>query len=109
MFHRRREARYGRKEGETLAGLSRTEGSPRQSSSVLALVESKKRRRDPSAPGRFPFDVSGPPQTVRLLGLVVKASVSRAEDPGFESRFAPGVFPGRVIPVTSKLALQWLS
>ena len=30
-----------------------------------------------------------------------KASASRAEDPGFESR-------GRVIPVTRKLALQWL-
>ena len=27
-----------------------------------------------------------------LVGLVVKASNSRAEDPGFESRFAPGFF-----------------
>ena len=44
----------------------------------------------------------------RLAGLVVKASASGAEDPGFESRFATGIFPGRVIPVTSKLALQWL-
>ena len=44
----------------------------------------------------------------RLGGLVVKASASRAEGPGFESRFAPGFFRGRVIPVTSKLALQWL-
>ena len=32
----------------------------------------------------------------RLVGLVVKASTSGAEDPRFESRF----FPGRVIPVT---------
>ena len=37
----------------------------------------------------------------RLVGLVVKAFASKAEDPGFESR-------SRVIPVTSKLALQWL-
>ena len=38
----------------------------------------------------------------RLVGLVVKASASRAEGPGSESRLR------RVIPVTSKLALQWL-
>ena len=42
-----------------------------------------------------------------LVGLVVKASASRAEDPGFETACAE-IFPGRVIPVTSKLALQWL-
>ena len=41
----------------------------------------------------------------RLDGLVVKASESRAEDPVFESA---GSFPGRIISVTSKLALQWL-
>ena len=46
-----------------------------------------------------------PPFSDRLVGLVVKASASRAEDPGFESR---DFFQGRVIPVTSKLALQWL-
>ena len=45
------------------------------------------------------------PNLHRLVGLVVKASASRAEDPGFESRFR---FRGRVIPVTQKLALQWL-
>ena len=39
----------------------------------------------------------------RLDGLVVKASASRAEDPRCESRLR------RVIPVTQKLALQWLS
>ena len=39
----------------------------------------------------------------RLAGLVIKASAPRADDPGFD-----GIFPGRVIPVTSKLALQWL-
>ena len=38
---------------------------------------------------------------------MVKASASGAEDPEFESR-GGGIFPGRVIPVTSKLALQWL-
>ena len=44
----------------------------------------------------------------RLVGLVVKASASRAEDPGFESRLSWDFFRGRVIPVTQKLALQWL-
>ena len=43
----------------------------------------------------------------RLVGLVVKASPSGAEDPRFESRWRRD-FSGRVIPVTSKLALQWL-
>ena len=33
---------------------------------------------------------------------------SRAEDPGFDSRLTRGIFLGRVIPVASKLALQWL-
>ena len=37
-----------------------------------------------------------------------KASTSRAEDPRFESRLRRDFFGGRVIPVTSKLALQWL-
>ena len=46
--------------------------------------------------------------TYRLVGLVVKASASRAEGPGFESRLRRNFFRGRVIPVTSKLALQWL-
>ena len=44
----------------------------------------------------------------RLVGLVVKKSASRAKDPGFESRLRRDFFRGRVIPVTSKLALQWL-
>ena len=38
-----------------------------------------------------------------LVGLVVKASASRTEDPGFESRLRRDFFRGRVIPVTSKL------
>ena len=37
-----------------------------------------------------------------------KASASRAEDPGFESCLHRDFFRGQVIPVTSKLALQWL-
>ena len=41
----------------------------------------------------------------RLVGLVVKASVRRAEDQGFES-YLRRDFPGRVIPVSSKLSLQ---
>ena len=36
----------------------------------------------------------------RLVGLVVKASASKAEDPGFESRLRRDFFRGRVIPVT---------
>ena len=40
----------------------------------------------------------------RLVGLVVKASASRAKDPGF----AAGLFRGRVTAVTLQLALQWL-
>ena len=32
----------------------------------------------------------------RLVGLVVKASALRAEDPGFKSRLRRGNFPGRV-------------
>ena len=44
----------------------------------------------------------------RLFGLVVKAFASRAEGQGFESRLRRDFFPGRIILVTSKLALQWL-
>ena len=44
----------------------------------------------------------------RLVGLVVKASASRVKDLEFDSRLQPDFFRGRVIPVTSKLALQWL-
>ena len=45
----------------------------------------------------------------RLAGLVVKASVSGAEDPGFESRLLRDFFSG--LSHTSdlkKMALQWL-
>ena len=42
----------------------------------------------------------------RLVGLVVKASASRVSR--VRILLAPGFFRGRVIPVTSKLALQWL-
>ena len=47
--------------------------------------------------------------SLRLVGLVVKASASRAEDLGFESLIplAPGFCRCRVILV-SELALQWL-
>ena len=43
----------------------------------------------------------------RLVGLVVKVSASGAEDPG-SNPAGDGIFPGRVIPVTYTLALQWL-
>ena len=48
------------------------------------------------------------PPLNRLVGLVVKTSASRAEDPGVESRLRRDFSGARVIPVTSKLALQWL-
>ena len=44
----------------------------------------------------------------RLIGLAVKASASRAEDLGFKSFLRGDFSRGQVIPVTSKLALQWL-
>ena len=44
----------------------------------------------------------------RLFGLVVRAYPLRAEDPGFESCLRRDFFPGRIIPVTQTLALQWL-
>ena len=44
----------------------------------------------------------------RLVGLVVTASASRAADPGLNPALSVGILPGRDIPVTSKLALQWL-
>ena len=42
----------------------------------------------------------------RLVGLVVKAFASRVADPGSIPVCAVGIFPGRVVQVTSKLALQ---
>ena len=41
------------------------------------------------------------------IGLVVKASASRAEDLVFDPA-GDGIFPCQVIPVTQKLAIQWL-
>ena len=43
----------------------------------------------------------------RLVSSVVKASASRTEDPGFDSRLRRGIIRGRVIPITSKL--DWLT
>ena len=43
-----------------------------------------------------------------LFGLVVKVSVTRAEDPGFESRLRRD-FPGSSHSSDLKLTLQWLS
>ena len=41
-------------------------------------------------------------------GSVVKESAPSAVDLGSIPSFSVVLFPGRVIPVTSKLALQWL-
>ena len=41
----------------------------------------------------------------RLVGLVVKVSASRAEDPGFESRLRPDISG---VESYQKLTLQWL-
>ena len=39
---------------------------------------------------------------------MVKASASKAVDPGFDSRLSRDLFPGGVTPVIQKLVLQWL-
>ena len=44
----------------------------------------------------------------RFAGLVVKASASRAGDPGSILACAVGIFPGRVTPVTQKSGDRWL-
>ena len=44
----------------------------------------------------------------RLVGLVVKALASRAEDPGFDSRLRRGDFSWSSHTMAEKLALQWL-
>ena len=45
----------------------------------------------------------------KVITLVVKASVSTVADLGIDSCLcALGIFLGQVIPVTYKLALQWL-
>ena len=43
-----------------------------------------------------------------LVGLVVKVSALRATDLSSIPTFPVDVFLGQVIPVTSKLGLQWL-
>ena len=48
-----------------------------------------------------------PAQSDRLVGLVVKASASRAEDPGFESRLRRDFF-GSSHTSDFKLSLYWL-
>ena len=49
-----------------------------------------------------------PIESSRLVGRVVKASVFRAADLGSIPAFAVDLFPGRVIPMTSTLALPRL-
>ena len=48
------------------------------------------------------------PQLDRLVGLVVKASASRAEGPGFESRLRRDFFGVESYQWLKKLARQWL-
>ena len=52
-----------------------------------------------------PLPLPSPPSPARLAGPVVKASASRAR---VRIPLALRFFRGRVTPVTSKLALQWL-
>ena len=59
-------------------------------------------------PGMFGWLVGWLLNVHRLVGLVVKASASSAEGLGFESRLRRDFFRGGVIPVSQKLALQWL-
>ena len=49
------------------------------------------------------------PSLDHLAGRVVKVSALRVADPALISVFFVEISPGQVIPVTSKLALQWLS
>ena len=51
---------------------------------------------------------AGSPHSDRLVGLVIKASTLRTEDPVFESRLQLDLFPGWSHTVIYKLALQWL-
>ena len=52
---------------------------------------------------RYVLMTVSPPFLDRLVILVVNASTSRAEDPGFESPLTTGFFsPGRFIPRTLK-------
>ena len=44
----------------------------------------------------------------RLVDLAVKASASRAVDPGFDSRLPPGDFSGSSQTSDLKLVLHWL-
>ena len=53
------------------------------------------------------FDVSSRVIMDRLAGLVVKASASGAEDPG-SNPACNRIIPSPIVPVTLKLALQWL-
>ena len=50
----------------------------------------------------------GPFPVLRLVGLMVKASVPRASDLSSISAFRVDLFQGRVIPMTLKLVLKWL-
>ena len=51
---------------------------------------------------------AGSPETDRLVGLVVKASSSRAEGPGFQSRLRRDFFGVESYQWLKNLALQWL-
>ena len=50
--------------------------------------------------GKTSVSRAGDMRSSSLLGLVVKASASRAADLGLISTFATDLFPGGVIPVT---------
>ena len=54
------------------------------------------------------FSTSKLPSDDPLISEVVKRSASRVAGLGSIPTFSVGIFRGRVIPVTSKLALQWL-
>ena len=59
----------------------------------LRGTESTAREGDVENPVSLPPSLPPSPSSHRLAGLVVKASASRAEDPGFESRWRRD-FPG---------------
>ena len=72
--------------------------------------------RERKIPGSNPAEIhshvaetlSNQPTNYRLVGLVGKTSASRGADLGSIPALVADLFPGRIIPVTSQLVLQWL-
>ena len=91
---------------KNIANTSRKYGEYRSFERLLLLPPPPP---PPSPPPPPPPPPSPPPPLLlllllllpdRLVGLVVKASATRGEDPMVQIPLAPGFFQGQVIPVT---------